>query len=78
MSALNEILPFLEKLLQTGNKPFILIAEEVEGEALATLVVNKLQGRLKVAAELEQTRRGPRPQSSRRPSPKAMKRRQKK
>src|ERR1700690_1682718 len=50
VSALNEILPFLEKLLQTGNKPFVLIAEEIEGEALATLVVNKLQGRLKVAA----------------------------
>jgi len=50
VSALNEILPFLEKLLQTGNKPFLLIAEEVDGEALATLVVNKLQGRLKVAA----------------------------
>src|SRR6266850_1690836 len=50
VSALNEILPFLEKLLQTGNKPFLLIAEEVEGEALATLVVNKLQGRLKCAA----------------------------
>jgi len=50
VSALNEILPFLEKLLQGGNKPFLLIAEEVEGEALATLVVNKLQGRLKCAA----------------------------
>src|SRR5258706_1623879 len=50
VSALNEILPFLEKLLQTGNKPFLLIAEEVDGEALATLVVNKLQGRLKVVA----------------------------
>jgi chaperonin GroEL len=50
VSALNEILPFLEKLLQGGNKPFILIAEEVDGEALATLVVNKLQGRLKVVA----------------------------
>jgi chaperonin GroEL len=50
VSALNEVLPFLEKLLQTGNKPFLLIAEEVEGEALATLVVNKLQGRLKCAA----------------------------
>ncbi len=50
MSALNEILPFLEKLLQTGNKPFLLIAEEVDGEALATMVVNKLQGRLKVAS----------------------------
>ncbi len=50
VSALNEILPFLEKLLTGGNKPFLLIAEEVDGEALATLVVNKLQGRLKVAA----------------------------
>src|SRR5476649_2277421 len=50
VSALNEILPFLEKLLTGGNKPFLLIAEEVDGEALATLVVNKLQGRLKVVA----------------------------
>ncbi len=50
VSALNELLPFLEKLLQVGNRPFLLIGEEVEGEALATLVVNKLQGRLKVAA----------------------------
>ncbi|MBI3291944.1 MAG: chaperonin GroEL [Elusimicrobia bacterium] len=50
VSALNELLPFLEKLLAAGNKPFLLIAEEVEGEALATLVVNKLQGRLKCAA----------------------------
>src|SRR4051812_22198423 len=50
VSALNELLPFLEKLLQQGNKPFLLIAEEIDGEALATLVVNKLQGRLKCAA----------------------------
>ncbi len=50
VSALNELLPFLEKLLATGSRPFLLIAEEVEGEALATLVVNKLQGRLKCAA----------------------------
>jgi len=51
VSALNELLPFLEKLIQThGNKPFLIIAEEVDGEALSTLVVNKLQGRLKVAA----------------------------
>jgi len=50
VSALNELLPFLEKLLAAGNRPFLLIAEEVEGEALATLVVNKLQGRLKCVA----------------------------
>jgi chaperonin GroEL len=50
VSALNEMLPFLEKFLQAGNRPFLLIAEEIEGEALATLVVNKLQGRLKCAA----------------------------
>lgn len=51
ISALNEILPFLEKLMQVhGNKPFLIIAEEVDGEALATLVVNKLQGRLKCVA----------------------------
>jgi chaperonin GroEL len=50
VSALNELLPFLEKFLTGGNRPFLLIAEEVEGEALATLVVNKLQGRLKCVA----------------------------
>jgi chaperonin GroEL len=50
VSALNEMLPFLEKLLAAGNRPFLLIAEEIEGEALATLVVNKLQGRLKCVA----------------------------
>ncbi|MFA5974981.1 MAG: chaperonin GroEL [Elusimicrobiota bacterium] len=50
VSALNEMLPFLEKFLQAGNRPFLLVAEEIDGEALATLVVNKLQGRLKCAA----------------------------
>ncbi|MGS0765411.1 chaperonin GroEL [Syntrophomonas curvata] len=43
ISSINEVLPILEKVVQTG-KPMLLIAEEVEGEALATLVVNKLRG----------------------------------
>lgn len=43
ISSINEVLPVLEKVVQTG-KPLLLIAEEVEGEALATLVVNKLRG----------------------------------
>jgi chaperonin GroEL len=49
LSALNELLPLLEAVVQTG-KPVLIIAEDVEGEALATLVVNKLRGGLKVAA----------------------------
>lgn len=44
ISALNEILPVLEKVVQTGKKELVIIAEEVEGDALATLVVNKLRG----------------------------------
>src|SRR6187549_3601452 len=49
LSQLNELLPLLEAVAQSG-KPLVIIAEEVEGEALATLVVNRLRGGLKVAA----------------------------
>ena len=49
VSAMADLLPVLEKVVQTG-KSFVLIAEDVEGEALATLVVNKLRGTLKGAA----------------------------
>jgi chaperonin GroEL len=50
ISAITEIVPVLEKLVQTGRKELVIIAEDIDGEALATLVVNKLRGILNVLA----------------------------
>ncbi len=50
ISAVNDILPLLEQLTQSGGRDLVVIAEDVEGEALATLVVNKLRGTLRCLA----------------------------
>ncbi|HEX2171982.1 MAG TPA: chaperonin GroEL, partial [Dehalococcoidia bacterium] len=50
ISAVNDLLPVLERVLQAGRKDLVIVAEDVDGEALATLVVNKLRGTINVLA----------------------------
>jgi len=50
ISNMKELLPLLEKVVQAGNKPLLIVAEDVDGEALTTLVVNRLRGTINVTA----------------------------
>lgn len=50
ISSINDLLPLLEKIVQSGKKELVIIADEIEGEALATLIVNKLRGIFNVLA----------------------------
>lgn len=50
ISSINELLPLLEKLMKTGKKEMVIIADDVDGEALTTLIVNKIRGILNVLA----------------------------
>jgi len=50
ISNMKELLPLLEKVVQAGNKPLLIVAEDIEGEALTTLVVNRLRGTINVTA----------------------------
>src|SRR5205814_5366463 len=59
LSSLNELLPLLEAVVQSG-KPLVIIAEDVQAEALATIVVNCLRGGLKAAAVTRRGSRDPR------------------